>query len=158
MAKIIRLTESDLNRLVRRIIKEAPTTTYEDTPESLRQYIKDTENRTVSLYDIKKDGDVYKVGFSKKYKYQNGRFTIVSSSIYNPENQQKRDTLDKLVISMQKFRGIQDESVKNSIKKFYYNIVDVKNVAEMWDNLRKKYKVEMYIPSWQEYQLMQNLA
>jgi hypothetical protein len=156
MAKIVRLTERDITRLVKRIISE--DTAFDDSPEGLSQYIQQTENRQVDPKYIKKEGDVYVVsiynnGFlSSKitYKFENGRFVKQGNTSSSNSN-------EKLLFDTLRNRGVEDDATLNNIKRFYIRIQKSENKPVDWDRERRYNQVLQYIPSWQEYQLMQNM-
>jgi hypothetical protein len=154
MARIARLTERDMSRLVRRVINEAPTTTFEDTPEGLIQYLKQVENINTNLRNIKKEGNIYKTNYpySHSYSYNNGRFVRADRSSYDVNNDAVKNLTDAVR------RRINDEKIVSSIYAFYSSIVESKEKSKDWDSNRRGYKVELYIPSWTEFQLMQNIA
>jgi hypothetical protein len=145
MARIVRLTESDLTRLVRRVIREQVDNEYQKQIQDLSDTADNSPEGMAAwdkaLSDAKSNLDKYQItSVSKPNKYKNQNEKIIRTII----NSIKRD-------------GMTDEKMIHDFYGLLNKVMNRKpsdNIANIWNSFLRRSSLNGVFPTWELLSLL----
>lgn len=155
--KIVRLTENEMTKLVRKIINEEGSSFYDDTVDGFVKFMKEVKGQSyITPNEVKYDTTkkTYQYGY-KKYMYKNGRFEEATGW-----NQDRMPEQDQIATEVRRTfaKRVTDRESLDKLYSFIRRISRATDKGREWDRNRRDLQLDNFIPTWEEYQALQRLA